>query len=115
MFWTWGPNRAFDYEDKEATESTGVVVPDHRARWSYFVRRCYGEGVSKVAVARHVGSSAGLASERHYLSRTIPTGIARYLGRGKVAPVAAIVVGCTATALGFASGIISTRFLRRAA
>lgn len=97
--------------------STSVrhFVPDHRARWSYFVRRCYGEGVSKVAVARHVGRTAGLASERYYLTRTIPFGVARYLRHGKVAPVAAIVVGCTVTALGFAAGTISLRLPRRAA
>lgn len=89
-------------------------VPDHRARWSYFIRRCYGEGVSKVAVARYVGRSAGLASERRYLTRTIPSGVARYLRHGKVAPVAAIVVGCTSTAAGFAAGTISMRLPRRA-
>jgi GT2 family glycosyltransferase len=88
-------------------------VPHHRARWSYFVRRCYGEGVSKVAVAHHVGRNAGLASERRYLTHTIPWGVARYLRRGRISPVAAIVVGCTATAVGFASGTISMRRPRR--
>ena len=93
----------------DPTTNVQHFVPDHRARWPYFLRRCYGEGLSKVAVAHHVGRSAGLASERRYLSHTLPVGVARYLRRGQLSQVAAIVVGCSATGLGFLVGSITMR------
>jgi hypothetical protein len=48
----------------------------------HFLRRCYGEGLSKARVARLVGSADALASERSYVRSTLPRGVARELGRG---------------------------------
>jgi glycosyltransferase involved in cell wall biosynthesis len=50
-------------------------VPERRARWRYFRSRCYAEGRSKAAVSQFVGPRDGLATERIYISRTLPSGI----------------------------------------
>jgi GT2 family glycosyltransferase len=51
-------------------------VPSDRARFSYFMQRCYVEGISKGVLARRVGSQAGLASERAYV-RALPRAAVR--------------------------------------
>ena len=52
-----------------------VVVHHHvdpeRARLSYFLRRCYNEGLSKAALARQMGRSAAVSSKRQYVSSTL--------------------------------------------
>jgi len=60
------------YEPSAAVVHT---VPGDRSTWRYFVRRCLGEGRSKSTVSRLAGSNDGLASERSYLTRTIPVGV----------------------------------------
>jgi glucosyl-dolichyl phosphate glucuronosyltransferase len=50
-------------------------VPAGRAKWSYFLRRNYLEGRGKLEMARLLGSSEKLQSERDYLRRTLPLGI----------------------------------------
>jgi GT2 family glycosyltransferase len=57
-------------------------VPRTRMTMRHFLRRCYGEGLSKARVARLVGSTDALASERSYVSSTLPRGVARELWRG---------------------------------
>jgi hypothetical protein len=52
-------------------------VPDARCRFSYFVSRCYAEGISKAQVTANVGSGQGLSSERSYVTRTLPLGVIR--------------------------------------
>jgi hypothetical protein len=47
-------------------------VPPERARFGYFVRRCYTEGLSKGVLSRRVGSRAGLASEKAYVRKILP-------------------------------------------
>ena len=51
------------------------LVTQQRASLSYFVRRCWAEGISKAEVARRVGRSRALSTERHYVSRVLPRGI----------------------------------------
>jgi hypothetical protein len=46
-------------------------VPSHRARWGYYVSRCYFEGTSKARVARSVGARDALSTERTYARRTL--------------------------------------------
>jgi len=83
-----------------------LVTPE-RARWRYFMMRCWNEGRSKAAVVHHVGASAGLASERSYVLGTLPRGVLRELGvavRGDLwgaVRAAAIVGGLSATAAGY--------------
>jgi hypothetical protein len=86
-------------------------VSRERLRWRYFGARCYSEGLSKAVVARHAGSRAGLASERTYVTRTLPRGVARGLAdatlRGDPAGLGragAIVAGLGITTLGYALG-----------
>jgi glycosyltransferase involved in cell wall biosynthesis len=95
-------------------------VPASRARWRYFFRRCYGEGLSKALVAQFVGANDGLASERAYTLQTLPAGVLRGVTdavlHGRLVGLAqagAIVAGLAVTAVGYAKGIASQRLGRR--
>jgi glycosyltransferase involved in cell wall biosynthesis len=63
----------------EPAANVSHLVPAARARWRYFLSRCYSEGLSKAAVTRLAGASAGLATERRYVVRTLPAAIGRDL------------------------------------
>ncbi|HKB31240.1 MAG TPA: glycosyltransferase family 2 protein, partial [Streptosporangiaceae bacterium] len=52
-------------------------VPAARCRFSYFRARCFAEGLSKALVTESVGVGDGLSSERRYVTRTLPRGVAR--------------------------------------
>ena len=54
------------------------VTPD-RATRAYFRRRCRAEGRSKAVVSRLSGAGAALESERAYVKRVLPWGVARGL------------------------------------
>ena len=58
-----------------------AVSPD-REEWTYFMRRCWGEGQAKAAMVEAVGTGDGLSSERSYATRTLPAGVARHLAAG---------------------------------
>jgi glycosyltransferase involved in cell wall biosynthesis len=80
-------------------------VPAARTTWRYFRARCLAEGRAKARVARLVGAQSGLASERVYASRTLPSGVLLALVEavltGQAAPLAragAIVAGLALTA-----------------
>jgi glucosyl-dolichyl phosphate glucuronosyltransferase len=98
-----------------------TFVMDHRARiWhfvsdsrctvSYFLSRCFAEGISKAQVTASVGSNDGLASERAYLMQALPSGVIRGLRdflRGDVAGAGratAIIAGLAMTSTGYARG-----------
>ncbi len=51
-------------------------VPESRLTWHYFWTRCWAEGLSKAAIARRVGASASLSSERGLLAGAIPRDVA---------------------------------------
>lgn len=84
-------------------------VPAARASVGYFVRRSFEEGIGKASLSRLVGSEAGLSSERGYVSRVLPRGVMRELGklvRGDAAAalrILAIVAGTGAAAVGYLS------------
>jgi GT2 family glycosyltransferase len=86
-----------------------TVTPDRTTR-SYFRRRCRGEGLSKAAVSRLAGAGAALSSERRYVARTLPGGVARGLRdalRGDPSGAArawTIVEGTALTLVGYAHG-----------
>lgn len=84
-------------------------VPADRATWSYFVRRCWSEGLSKAAVTRLHGSGSGLASERSYTARVLPQGFFGSLLRGVPARAGAIAVGLLATSAGYVVGALRER------
>lgn len=91
-------------------------LPSGRGRWSYFVSRCYAEGLSKAIVAELAGPGRGLASERSYATRTLPAGVLTAVRDAvrdrRLTPLAragAIVTGLGVTGAGFVVG--STRRL----
>ena len=86
-------------------------VPESRASWSYFVSRCYAEGLSKAQVVRSVGANRGLSTERSYALRALPSGVFIALGDAVtlrdpsgVLRSAAIVLGLMTATIGFAAG-----------
>jgi cellulose synthase/poly-beta-1,6-N-acetylglucosamine synthase-like glycosyltransferase len=83
-----------------------TVTPE-RTTLSYFLRRCYEEGVGKANLSRYVGTEEGLSSERRHLTQILPRGVLRGIrdalrgdGAGALRS-AAIVVGLIASAAGF--------------
>ncbi|MBR7831415.1 HAD hydrolase family protein, partial [Actinospica sp. MGRD01-02] len=90
-------------------------VPDRRATWEYFRARCYSEGLSKAAMTRRTGTAPGLASERAYLSSTIPHAVLDALpGPGRrgsgpsPATIPALLAGVAVTGTGYAVGRLHT-------
>ena len=90
-------------------------VPAARTTWTYFLSRCYSEGLSKALVAQVAGSRDGLSSERAYALKTLPSGVVRGLrdalvggdstGLGRAAR---IMAGFAVTASGYAVGRLRT-------
>jgi GT2 family glycosyltransferase len=84
-----------------------VVTPDRVTR-RYFRRRCAAEGRSKALVSSLAGADAALASERDYVRRTLPAGVARGLrdavtgDRSGLARAWAILEGTALTAVSYA-------------
>jgi glucosyl-dolichyl phosphate glucuronosyltransferase len=82
-------------------------VPGSRCTLSYFLRRCYAEGLSKAQVTARLGSGDGLSSERSYVTRTLPLGVLRGMAellRGRpsgFARAAAIIAGLAVTSFGY--------------
>jgi GT2 family glycosyltransferase len=109
------PERYFLYEPRARIHHR---IPEARARWQYYRSRCYAEGLSKATVTRYVGSKDGLASERDYIIRQLPAGIARGLRdtilHGEISGMQramAILAGLLITIVGYARGRLS--LLRR--
>jgi glycosyltransferase involved in cell wall biosynthesis len=87
-------------------------VPAARASIGYFMRRSFEEGVGKASLGRVVGTEASLSSERGYVSRVLPRGVLRELGklvRGDGAAalrILTIVAGTGAAACGYLSVVV---------
>jgi len=87
-------------------------VPRGRSRLSYFIGRCFGEGLSKAILARLSGGGAALSTERSYALTVLPAGVLRGIGDllggnhdgGRRA--LAIILGFAATMAGFAWGVV---------
>ncbi|MFF5102873.1 glycosyltransferase family 2 protein [Streptomyces sp. NPDC000134] len=90
-------------------------VPAPRERFAYFRARTYAEGLSKALVARSVGAAKGLESERRYVTRVLPAGVARglrdaLLARpGGAARAGAIVTGVLTAASAYLLGTVRAR------
>ena len=104
------PQGFFVFEPQAAI---GHKVPASRLQLGYFLARCFGEGRSKARVAAVVGTQDGLATERDYVWRTLPRGVARgladlvlHLDVFGLARAAMIVLGLAATATGYARGVL---------
>ncbi|WP_421119920.1 glycosyltransferase [Aquihabitans daechungensis] len=83
-------------------------VPADRSTVRYFARRCAAEGRSKAQVSEMVGSQAALASERAYVTRTLPAGLLSRVGRTLrldhtgVAQAATLATGAVVVAANYA-------------
>ncbi|WP_459643533.1 glycosyltransferase family 2 protein [Kineococcus sp. NUM-3379] len=82
-------------------------VPASRGTFRYFLRRCWGEGISKRTVSRLAGPELALSSERAYVSRVLPSGVVRALRARRPAKAAAIVAGLVVTGAGYLRGASS--------
>lgn len=88
-------------------------VVAERTRPSYFLARCWSEGISKAIVSGLVGTDAALEAERSYATRTLPTGVLRGLrdalrgDRWGLVRAAAIIAGLGVTAAGYVRGRLS--------
>jgi hypothetical protein len=87
------------------------TVPPERATWTYFVERCYAEGLSKAQVSASVGSRDGLASERSYtarvLSRALWSGVrdtATNRDGAALQRSAAVAIGLASASVGYLAG-----------
>jgi glycosyltransferase involved in cell wall biosynthesis len=95
-------------------------VPAQRARFRYFLVRCYNEGRGKAGLAALNGAGTSTSQERGYATRVLPRAILRSLGetlRGDGAGVlrgAAIIAGLGVAAAGFAVGGTASTLLRPA-
>jgi glucosyl-dolichyl phosphate glucuronosyltransferase len=96
------------------SDSRAVIwhrVSDARSRFSYFLTRCYAEGLSKALVASSVGVSDGLSAERSHALRALPAGVGRGIAdaaRGDEAGLGragAIVAGLAAAVAGYCAGL----------
>jgi glycosyltransferase involved in cell wall biosynthesis len=92
------------------------LVPRGRCTFSYFLNRCFNEGLSKSIVARSAPGAAPLATERGYVRQILPRGVmagladtARFDGSG-VLRASAILLGVAAATAGFLVGRL-TRYM----
>lgn len=91
-------------------------VPVQRTRWTYFLWRCYDEGLGKSTIVRLHGIRAGLSSERTYTFKILLLGGMRSLtdtlfhrDPAGLARAATIIVGLAATTAGFLAGSLLVR------
>ena len=90
-----------------------------RARLAYFVWRCYDEGLGKADLVKLYNTRTSLSSERTYTFEVLPRGIVRGLADAflhsdltGLSRVGAIVIGLSATGLGYIVGSISSQFTK---
>jgi glycosyltransferase involved in cell wall biosynthesis len=98
------------------------LVPRSRTTCRYFCSRCFAEGISKALVSSWTGRGDALASERAYVRRTLPAGVARGLADARrgdpwgLVRATAIVTGLMFTTLGYLAGsvaVVTARARRR--
>ena len=87
------------------------LVPGDRLTLRYFSRRCWHEGRSKALVSSSVGAADGLATERGYVTRTLPRAMVESTRRGArgLPRLLAIPFGVAVTALGYVAGRATMR------
>lgn len=93
-------------------------VPAQRGRWSYFLWRCYDEGLGKASLVRMHGVQTGLSAERNYTFKVLPKGVLRGFADALfrcdlngLARAAAIMLGVTTTTAGYLIGSIHAQLV----
>jgi GT2 family glycosyltransferase len=110
---------------KAVNNATVLFVPeaivDHfvgieRARYKYFLIRCYMEGRGKIELGRLNDGLADLGNEKDYILRTVPNGVFRYARKGianwdgsQIRKAGALVTGVVAAGIGAAISLLSYR------
>jgi hypothetical protein len=84
-------------------------IPMTRCTWSYFIRRCYSEGLSKALVAMLHSGGGALGTERRHLARVLPGAVAREVRAGNALGALGAVLGTMAAILGYAVGTVRLR------
>ncbi|MDQ6670142.1 MAG: glycosyltransferase [Chloroflexota bacterium] len=102
------PGRTFVHEPRATIRHK---VPAVRGTARYFTWRCYSEGLSKAWLARRLGARDGLASERRYVTRVLPSGVMRgvldgllHHDTGGFGRAGAIILGLGFTSFGYLVG-----------
>lgn len=91
-------------------------IASHRKCWSYFLWRCYDEGLSKSQIVKLHELRNALVSERIYVYKTLPLGIARYILKALLYRnitylmcATAIMIGFSCTVIGYVIGTLAHR------
>lgn len=94
-------------------------VPAQRARWAYFLWRCYDEGLGKAMLVGLHGAHTSLSSERAYTFKILPQGIVRGMADALLhhdlsglLRAGAIVIGLAITMAGYLVGRVFSTVAR---
>jgi glucosyl-dolichyl phosphate glucuronosyltransferase len=96
-------------------------VSDSRCSFSYFLSRCFAEGISKAQVTAHVGRRDGLSAESSYATKTLPLGVVKGIADvfcgdiGGIGRAGAIITGLSVTTAGYLRGKLDRSTRARAA
>lgn len=94
-------------------------VPDSRATFGYFLRRCYFEGQGKALLAELVGTVTATSRERSYVFETLSSGLLVRLGdlvsSGRfslIEQAAAIILGLSAVGIAYSASRLRSLLYR---
>jgi GT2 family glycosyltransferase len=109
------PEKVFLYEPRALIYHR---IPAQRARWRYFLSRCYAEGISKATITKFVGAKDSLSSERTYTTRMLPRGVCKGIADALLRRdpsgllrAGAIIAGLATTTAGYVKGSLKQRTL----
>ncbi|WP_220203008.1 glycosyltransferase family 2 protein [Reticulibacter mediterranei] len=102
------PEKVFLYEPRALIYHR---IPAQRARWHYFLSRCYAEGISKATITKFVGAKDSLSSERAYTTQMLPRGVCKGITDALLRRdpsgflrAGAIIAGLVTTTAGYVKG-----------
>jgi GT2 family glycosyltransferase len=91
-------------------------VPQSRATFSFFLRRCYYEGTGKASLVSLVGSQMGTNIEWKYTLQTLPKGVLHGFSDtlfradlGGILRSGVIIIGLSFTTVGYIAGTVESR------
>ena len=85
------------------------VVPDSRATFSFFLRRCYWEGAGKIELSAQLDGYEELGDERDYLMRIVPLAFLREMRHGRLDRAGALMAGVAAAGFGALRALVKAR------